>query len=51
MDEKQVLCACSAYEQKFYLNPRYDSLPSKRRIKDSECYAYYRCRRRVHHGV
>lgn len=27
MDEKQVLCACSAYEQKFYLNPRYSSLP------------------------
>ena len=27
MDEKQVLCACSAYEQKFYLNPRYESLP------------------------
>ncbi len=28
MDESQVLCACSAYEQKFYLNPRYSSLPS-----------------------
>ncbi len=28
MDEKQILCACSAYEQKFYLNPRYGSLPS-----------------------
>ena len=27
MDENQVLCACSAYEQKFYLNPRYESLP------------------------
>lgn len=27
MDEKQVLCACSAYEQKFYLNPVYSSLP------------------------
>lgn len=27
MDEKQILCACSAYEQKFYLNPRYSSLP------------------------
>lgn len=27
MEEKQVLCACSAYEQKFYLNPRYSSLP------------------------
>ena len=27
MDENQVLCACSAYEQQFYLNPRYESLP------------------------
>ncbi len=27
MDESQVLCACSAYEQKFYLNSRYSSLP------------------------
>lgn len=27
MEEEQVLCACSAYEQKFYLNPRYSSLP------------------------
>lgn len=27
MEEKQILCACSAYEQKFYLNPRYSSLP------------------------
>ncbi len=32
MDENQVLCACSAYEQKFYLNPRYSSLPQS--IKD-----------------
>lgn len=32
MDEKQVLCACSAYEQKFYLNPRYSSLPDA--VKD-----------------
>lgn len=29
MDEKQVLCACSAYEQKFYLNPRFASLPEQ----------------------
>lgn len=29
MDEKQVLCACSAYEQKFYMNPRYSSLPER----------------------
>ena len=27
MDERQVLCACSAYEQKFYLNLVYSSLP------------------------
>lgn len=32
MDENQVLCACSAYEQKFFLNPRYDSLPQT--VKD-----------------
>lgn len=32
MDENQVLCACSAYEQKFYLNPRYSSLPQS--VKD-----------------
>ena len=28
MQEEQILCACSAYEQKYYLNPRYASLPS-----------------------
>lgn len=28
MREDQVLCACSAYEQKFYLNPRFSSLPA-----------------------
>ncbi len=27
MDEEIVLCAASAYEQKFYLNPEFDSLP------------------------
>ena len=27
MDEKQVLCACSAYEQKFYLNDQFAGLP------------------------
>ncbi len=32
MDEQQILCACSAYEQKFYLNPRYASLPQE--VKD-----------------
>ena len=32
MDEKQILCACSAYEEKFNFNPRYDSLPES--IKD-----------------
>lgn len=25
--EGQILCACSSYEQKFYFNKRYDSLP------------------------
>ena len=27
MDEEVVLCAASAYEEKFYLNPEFDSLP------------------------
>lgn len=27
MDEEKVLCAASAYEQKFYLNPEFDTLP------------------------
>ena len=27
MNEEIVLCAASAYEQKFYLNPEFDSLP------------------------
>ena len=27
MDEDVVLCAASAYEEKFYLNPEFDSLP------------------------
>lgn len=27
MREEQVLCACSAYEQKYYFNPRFQSLP------------------------
>ena len=28
MKEEQVLCASSSYEEKFYLNPRYDNLPT-----------------------
>ena len=27
MDEERVLCAASAYEKKFYLNPEFDGLP------------------------
>lgn len=27
MEEEIVLCAASAYEQKFYLNPEFDALP------------------------
>ena len=27
MEEEVVLCAASAYEQKFYLNPQFESLP------------------------
>ena len=29
MNEEQVLCACSAYEEKYYFNPRFDSLPAQ----------------------
>lgn len=29
MKEDQVLCACSAYERKYYLNPRFKSLPEQ----------------------
>ena len=29
MNEEQVLCACSAYEEKYYLNPRFASLPEQ----------------------
>ena len=27
MQEEQILCACSAYEQKYYFNPDFNSLP------------------------
>ena len=27
MDESTVLCAASAYEQKFYINPEFETLP------------------------
>lgn len=27
MDEEMVLCAVSSYEQKYYLNPEFESLP------------------------
>lgn len=27
MDEEMVLCAASCYEQKYYLNPEFESLP------------------------
>ena len=29
MEEEVVLCAASAYEQKFYLNPQFESLPGQ----------------------
>ena len=29
MNEEQVLCACSAYEEKYYFNPRFASLPEQ----------------------
>ena len=32
MDEEMVLCAASAYERKFYLNPEFNSLPEELQI-------------------
>ena len=32
MDEEMVLCAASAYERKFYLNPEFNSLPEEVKI-------------------
>ena len=29
VNEDQILCACSAYEQKYYLNPKYSNLPTQ----------------------
>ena len=29
MKEEQILCACSASEQKYYFNPRYAALPQQ----------------------
>lgn len=29
MNEEQILCACSAYEEKYYFNPRFSSLPTQ----------------------
>lgn len=29
MDEEMVLCAASSYEQKYYLNPEFESLPEE----------------------
>jgi len=53
MDENQVLCACSAYEQKFYLNPRYESLPEgiKEELKILSAMLDGRCRRCVYDGI
>lgn len=33
MEEEKVLCAASAYEQKFYLNPEFESLPEQIRLE------------------
>lgn len=32
MEENRILCASSAYEKKFYLNPEFDGLPQQ--VKD-----------------
>jgi len=29
VNQDQILCACSAYEQKYYLNPKYSNLPTQ----------------------
>ena len=29
MEEEMVLCAASAYEQKYYFNPEFDALPEE----------------------
>ena len=36
MDEEMVLCAASAYERKFYLNPEFNSLPEEVKVDHKE---------------
>ena len=40
MEEEVVLCAASAYEQKFYLNPQFESLPEVRQELQIMCVLY-----------
>jgi hypothetical protein len=43
MDEEMVLCAASAYERKFYLNPEFNSLPEEVKQEDHVRALYGRC--------
>ncbi len=53
MDEEMVLCAASSYEQKYYLNPEFESLPgsSETGIADHVCVVYSGCWRSSPAGV
>lgn len=53
MNEEQILCACSAYEQKYYFNPRYQALPTaiQEELKIMAVTLNGRCRRGVYHGI
>ena len=45
MDEEMVLCAASAYERKFYLNPEFNSGRSEAGTADHVRALYGRCGR------
>ena len=53
MNEEQILCACSAYEQKYYFNPRISGTAygNSGRTEDHGGDADGRCRRGVYHGI
>ena len=53
MDEEMVLCAASSYEQKYYLNPEFESLPEavKQELQIMCVSVYSRCWRSSSAGV
>ena len=53
MDEEMVLCAASSYEQKYYLNPEFESLPEavETGTADHVCFVYSGCWRSSFAGV